>query len=67
MFFFQLTRLLTTLLSFVGNTLETKGYQSLPEKSTDEKSIVNSHLNELPLKFSVGVKERQTSYDELVT
>ena len=27
--------------------------------STGEKSVVNSHLNELPLKFSVGVKEYQ--------
>ena len=34
----------------------TKGYK---ETSTDEKTVVNSHLNELPLKFSVGVKERQ--------
>ena len=34
----------------------TKAYETTP---TDEKSEVNSHLNELPLQFSVSVKERQ--------
>ena len=34
----------------------TKGYE---ETSTDVKSVVNSHSNELPYKFAVNVKERQ--------
>ena len=44
------------------NTLkqELKGTKAYEETSIDEKSAVNSHLNELPLKFSViCVKERQ--------
>ena len=43
------------------NTLkqEFNGTKAYEEISTDEKSVVNSHLNELPLKFPVGVKERQ--------
>ena len=43
------------------NTLkqELNGTKAYEETSTDQKSVVNSHLNELPLKFSVGVKESQ--------
>ena len=29
------------------------------ETSTDKKTVVNSHLNDLPYKFVVNVKERQ--------
>ena len=40
------------------NTLkqEFNGTKAYEETSTDEKTVVNSHLNELPIKFSVGVK-----------
>ena len=52
-----------TLLLFVGyiNTLkrELNGIKAYEETSTDKKVVVNSHLNELPIKFSVCVKERQ--------
>ena len=43
------------------NTLkqEHNGTKAYEETSTDEKTVVYSHLPELPLKFSVGVKERQ--------
>ena len=34
----------------------TKAYE---ETSTDEKTVVNSHSNDLPYKFAVNVKERQ--------
>ena len=34
----------------------TKGYE---ETSIDEKSVVYSHSNEIPIKFAVDVKERQ--------
>ena len=34
----------------------TKAYE---ETSTDEKSVVYSHSNEIPNKFAVDVKERQ--------
>ena len=40
---------------------DTKAYE---ETSTDEKSVVNSHSNNLPYKFAVNVKENQ---DELPT
>ena len=42
------------------NTLnqELNGTKTYEEPSTDEKIVVN-HLNELPRKFYVGVKERQ--------
>ena len=42
------------------NTLkqELYGIKSDEETSTDEQYVVKSHLNELPLKFSVCVKER---------
>ena len=44
-----------------SNTLKqelnrTKAYK---ETSTDEKTVVNSHSNELPYKFAENVKERQ--------
>ena len=35
---------------------DTKAYE---ETSTDEKTVVISHLNELPIKLSLGVKDRQ--------
>ena len=64
MFWFQQTRLQTTLLLFVGyyiNTLkqELNGTKAYEETSIDEKSVVNSHSNEIPYKFAVDVKERQ--------
>ena len=42
------------------NTLkqDLNGTKAYEETSTEEKTAV-FHLNELPLKFSVGVKERQ--------
>ena len=48
------------------NTLkqELNGTKAYEETSTDERYVVNSHLNKLSLKFYVGVKERQ---DELPT
>ena len=48
------------------NTLkqELNGAKAYKKTSTDEKTVVNSHLNDIPLKFSVGVNE---SYDVLVT
>ena len=51
------------------NTLkqELNGTKAYEETSTDEKTVVNSHSNELPYKFAVNVKPRQTSYDVLVT
>ena len=46
------------------NTLkrEFNGIMGSEETSTDKKSVVNSHLNELPFKFSVGVKEHQDKH-----
>ena len=43
------------------NTLkqELKGTKAYEETSTDEKSVVNSHSNNLPYKFAVNVKESQ--------
>ena len=42
------------------NTLkqDPRYHKAYGETSTDEKSVVNSHLTELHLKFSVCVKER---------
>ena len=42
------------------NTLkqEINGTKAYEETSTDEKTVVNSHSNELPYKFVVNVKER---------
>ena len=34
-------------------------YNYYKETSTDEKTVVNSHSNDLPYKFAVNVKERQ--------
>ena len=34
----------------------TKAYEEIP---TDEKTVVKSHLNELPYKLAVNVQERQ--------
>ena len=44
---------------FTRASKELNGTKTYKETSTDEKTVVNSHLNELPLKFSVGVKESQ--------
>ena len=43
------------------NTLkqELNGTKAYEETSTDEKSVVNSHSNNLPYKFAVNVKESQ--------
>ena len=43
------------------NTLkhELNGIKAYQETSTDEKHVVNSHLNELPLKLYVSLKEHQ--------
>ena len=65
MFWFKQTRPQTTLLSFVGYTIvtplkqELNGIKAYEETSTDEKSVVNSHSNNLPYKFAVNVKESQ--------
>ena len=70
MFWFQLTRLQTTMLLFVGyiifNTLkqELNGTKAYKETSTDEKTVVNTHSNDLPYKFAVYIKEHQ---DKLTT
>ena len=56
----------TMLLSFVCrlhyvNTLkqELDGTRAYLETDTDEVSVVNAHLNDLPVKFSVCVNEGQ--------
>ena len=43
------------------NTLkqELNGTKTYGETSIDEKTVVYSHLNEIPNKFAVDVKERQ--------
>ena len=43
------------------NTLkqELNGTKAYKDTSTDEKTVVNSHSNDLPYKFAVIVKERQ--------
>ena len=43
------------------NTLqqELNGTKAYEENSTDEKTVVNSHSNDLPYEFAVNVKERQ--------
>ena len=38
---------------------ELNGTKAYEETSTDEKTVVNSHSNDLPYKFAVNVKERQ--------
>ena len=53
------------------NTLkqELDGTRAYLETDTDEVSVVNAHLNDLPVKFTVCVNEGQDkfSYDVLVT
>ena len=47
---------------FVDYTIlkqELNGTKIYEETSTDEKTVVNSHSNDLPYKFAVNVKERQ--------
>ena len=43
------------------NTLkqELNGTKAYIDTSTDEKTVVNSHSNDMPYKFAVNVKERQ--------
>ena len=38
---------------------ELKGTKAYKEASTDDKTVINSHSNDLPYKFAVNVKERQ--------
>ena len=67
MFWFQLTRPQTTLIYIVVcrlhhiNTLkqELNGTKAYKENSTDKKTVINSHSNDMPYKFVVNVKERQ--------
>ena len=66
MFWFHLTRPQTTLLLFVDYTILTLLSRNLTVTSltnrllsTDAKTVVNSHSNELPYKFAVNVKECQ--------
>ena len=50
------------LLSFLGFTTlkqELDGTRAYLETDTDEMSVVNAHLNDLPVKFSVCVNEGQ--------
>ena len=49
------------LAMLVINTLkqELNGTKDYKETSTDEKSVVNSHSNDIPYKFAVYVEERQ--------
>ena len=62
MFWFQQTRLQTTLSLFDDfNTQEQElsRTKALEETSDDEKSVVFGHCNDVALKFSVNVKEQQ--------
>ena len=53
------------MLFFVGYTIfntlkhELNGTKAYKATSIDEKTVVNTHLNDLPYKFAVNVKERQ--------
>ena len=51
--------LLTGTLSLNTNTIQIDGTRAYKEIYIDEISVVNAHLNELPVKFSVCVKEGQ--------
>ena len=53
--------LITSCRLHFFNTLKQdfNGTKLYDETSTDERTVIESHLNELPLKFSVGIKERQ--------
>ena len=63
MFWFQQTRLQTTLSLFVGYTILTlNGTKAYEETSIDEKSVVYSHSNEIPNTFVVDVKECQEGF-----
>ena len=44
------------------STQELNGTKAYKETSTDEKTVVNSHPNNLPYKFAVNVKERQDKF-----
>ena len=46
------------------NTLkqELNGTKAYKETSTDEKTVVNSHSNDMPCKFAVNVKEHQGKF-----
>ena len=41
---------------------ELNGTKASEMGSTDEKNVVNSHINELPYKFAVNVKERGDNF-----
>ena len=59
MVWFQQTRLQTTLLHYIKTLKqELNGIKAYEETSTNEKSVVYSHSNEIPNKFAVDVKER---------
>ena len=45
---------------------EPNGTKSYKETSTDEKSVVYSHLNEIRNKFAVDVKERQEGFQRCI-
>ena len=51
------------------NTLkqELDGTRSYLETDTDEMSVVNAHLNDLPVKFSVCVNEGQDKLQKIIT
>ena len=50
------------------NTLkqELNGTKAYEATSTSEKTVVNSHSNELPYKFAVNVKERQDKLPKII-
>ena len=70
MFWFQLTSPQTTLsnvcrLHYINTVKqELNGTKAYEETSTDDKTVVNSHSNELPYNFAVNVKKR---HDKLPT
>ena len=62
MSWFRQTKPQTILLLFVSFTTlkqEFDGTRAYLETDTDEMSVVNAHLNDLPVKFSVCVNEGQ--------
>ena len=56
MFWFQLTRPQTTLHYINTLKQELNGIKAYEKTSTDEKTVVNSHSNDLPYKFALNVK-----------
>ena len=64
MLWFQLTRpqkhLVVCRLHYINTLkLELNGTKAYKETSTDAKTVVHSHSNNLPYKLAVNVKERQ--------